>query len=95
MEQNEAAAFELARNLMRAKDIHEVMTLQSDYAKAQMSVIQTQAKERGSLVQPFAQVAVKSSHKGQRGARMVGAFFDSNGLISIERVANRFGMSKV
>jgi uncharacterized protein (DUF2384 family) len=31
----------------------------------------------------------------RRGGRLAGAFFDLNGLISIDRVAVRFGMSKM
>lgn len=32
---------------------------------------------------------------GQRGGRLASAFFDRNGLVSIDRVAERFGMSKM
>ncbi len=50
-EQNMNAAFELAHKLVRAKDAQEAMTLQSDYVKAQLAALQTQAKELGALVQ--------------------------------------------
>ena len=48
------SAFDLARKLVRAKDLQEILALQSDYAKSQMTVIQEQAKELGSLMQTSA-----------------------------------------
>ena len=56
-ESNVRSAFDLAQKLVRAKDLQEVLTLQSDYAKSQMSTIQEQAKELGSLVQGAVQSA--------------------------------------
>jgi phasin len=50
-ESNINAAFELARNLVRAKDVHEVLALQSEYLKSQIAAVQAQAKEFGSLIQ--------------------------------------------
>src|SRR5579871_3468110 len=50
-EQNVNAAFELAHKLVRAKDPQEAFALQSEYVKAQLAALQTQAKELGSLVQ--------------------------------------------
>lgn len=60
-EHNVRSAFDLAQKLVRAKDLQEVLTLQSDYAKAQMATIQDQAKELGSIVQTAAQGAVQSA----------------------------------
>ncbi len=46
-EKNVTAAFDLAEKLVHAKDIQEVMSLQSEYLKAQMSAIQEQTRELG------------------------------------------------
>ncbi|MBV9558519.1 MAG: phasin [Pseudolabrys sp.] len=46
-ERNISASFELAQKLVRAKDVQEVMKLQSDYVKAQMAALQEQAKDLG------------------------------------------------
>ncbi len=54
-ENNVRSAFDLARKLVRAKDLQEVLALQSDYAKSQMTTIQEQARELGSLMQSTAQ----------------------------------------
>jgi len=44
-QQNIANSFELAQQLMRAKDVQEVLKLQTDYVKRQMQVLTEQAKE--------------------------------------------------
>jgi phasin len=46
-EQNIASSFELAQQLVRAKDVQEVVKLQSEYLKRQMQVFAEQAKELG------------------------------------------------
>ena len=46
-EQNMAATFEFAENLMQAKDATEVMRLQSDYLGRQMQALSTQVQELG------------------------------------------------
>jgi phasin len=46
-EQNVASSFEFAQQLVRAKDIQDVMKLQADYIKQQMQVFSEQAKELG------------------------------------------------
>jgi uncharacterized protein (DUF2384 family) len=38
--------------------------------------------------------AVKKSSAGLRGGALVGAFIDESGFVSVEQVAERFGMSK-
>jgi hypothetical protein len=43
-ENNVNAAFDLAQKLVRAKDVNEVLALQSEFAKSQMAAMQTQAK---------------------------------------------------
>jgi phasin len=50
-EANVKAAFDHAQKLVHAKDLQEVMHLQSEYLKAQMATLQEQAKEIGSTVQ--------------------------------------------
>ena len=46
-EQNMAKSFELAQQLVRAKDVQEVMRLQTDFIRSQMQVLTEQAKELG------------------------------------------------
>src|SRR5882757_11511728 len=46
-EQNIASSFELAQQLLRAKDMQDVLKLQSDYIKRQMQVLADQAKVLG------------------------------------------------
>ena len=46
-EKNVSAAFDLAEKLVHAKDIQEVMAIQSEYLKAQMAAIQDQTRELG------------------------------------------------
>jgi phasin len=46
-ERNIASSFDFAQSLLRAKDVQEVMKLQSDYVKQQMSVLSEQAKDLG------------------------------------------------
>ena len=50
-ESNVNAAFDLAEKLVHAKDIQEVMALQTEFLKAQMANIQAQAKELGETMQ--------------------------------------------
>lgn len=49
-EANVTAAFELAEKMVKAKDVQEVLALQSEFAKAQMENFQQQAKELGQSV---------------------------------------------
>ena len=46
-QQNIASSFELAQQLVRAKDVQEVLRLQSDYITKQMQVLSEQAREPG------------------------------------------------
>lgn len=66
-EQNVRTAFDLAQKLVRAKDLQEVFTLQSDYARSQLTTIQDQAKELGSIVQSAAQGAATAARTGGHG----------------------------
>ncbi len=63
-ELNLRSAFDHAQKLVRAKDLQEVLSLQTEYTRSQFSAIQEQAKELGSIVQTSVQgatQAVKSS----------------------------------
>jgi hypothetical protein len=46
-QQNIASSFELAQQLVRAKDVEEVLRLQSDYVRKQMQVLTEQARVLG------------------------------------------------
>jgi phasin len=50
-EQNVNAAFDLAHKLVKAKDPQEALALQSEYMKAQLAALQTQAKELSAIIQ--------------------------------------------
>jgi phasin len=58
-ENNVNAAFDLAQKLVRAKDLQEVIALQTEFAKSQVASIQAQAKEFGAIVQNAASSATK------------------------------------
>ena len=61
-ESNVKSAFELAQKMVRAKDLQEISRLQADYARTQLTTMQEQAKELGSIMQGAAQGAVHSAH---------------------------------
>lgn len=67
-EANVRSAFDLAQKLVRAKDLQEVLALQSDYARTQVSTIQEQAKELGSIMQSTAQGVVQSASASVKSA---------------------------
>jgi phasin len=46
-EQNVAKSFELAQQLVRAKDVQEVLRLQADFIRTQMQALSEQARELG------------------------------------------------
>jgi phasin len=46
-EQNIASSFEFAQKLVRAKDVKEMLELQSSYVKTQMQALAEQARELG------------------------------------------------
>jgi len=58
--QNIASSFEHAQKLVRAKDVHEVLELQSSYIKAQMQALSEQAKELGQSASKLATDPLKS-----------------------------------
>jgi phasin len=48
-ETNVKAAFDLAQKLVHAKDVQEILALQSEYVRVQMAAIQEQARELGAV----------------------------------------------
>lgn len=58
-EQNIANSFEFAQKLVRAKDIQEVMALQTEFVKKQMQALSEQAKELGTTATKAAMDAAK------------------------------------
>ena len=62
-EANIAAAFDLAQKLVRAKDLQEAMSIQAEFARAQMANLQEQAKEIGGMVQKAAASAAETVKK--------------------------------
>jgi len=63
VERNIAASFELAQQLVRAKDIQEVLRLQADYVRTQMQALTEQAKELGESGSRAAKGATKGATK--------------------------------
>jgi phasin len=57
VEQNIASSFELAQQMVRAKDVQEVLRLQGDYIKRQMQVLSEQARELGAATSQAAKDA--------------------------------------
>lgn len=53
-EANVKAAFDLAQKLVQAKDPQEVLSLQAEFVKSQLSAIQDQTKELGAAIQKAA-----------------------------------------
>ena len=57
--QNIASSFQLAQQLVRARDVQEVMRLQADYVQRQLQVLQEQARELGASTSEAAREATK------------------------------------
>jgi phasin len=60
-ERNVASSFEFAQKLVRAKDVQELMELQSSFIKTQMQVLAEQAKELGEGAAKVAADTAKSA----------------------------------
>ena len=67
-ENNVNAAFDLAQKLVRAKDVSEVLALQSEFAKSQMAAMQTQVKELGAVAQNAIASATRKNSRHFRWA---------------------------
>ena len=59
-ERNIASSFELAQQLVRARDVNEMVKLQSDYITAQIKTLTEQAKELGESTTKLARDAAKA-----------------------------------
>ena len=58
-QRNIMASFEFAQKLVRAKDMQEMMKLQTDYIQSQMRVLNDQAKELGQSASKVAMDSAK------------------------------------
>jgi phasin len=58
-ERNIASSFEFAQNVLRAKNVEDMLKLQADYIKAQMEALTKQAKELGEQTGKMAKDAAK------------------------------------
>ena len=56
---NVNAAFELAQKLVSARDIQQVLAIQTEFAKTQLAAIQKQAQELAAMVQTAASTVTK------------------------------------
>jgi phasin len=61
-EQNVDASFDLAQQLVRAKDVQEMVKLQLDYINRQMQALTEQARELGESAGKAARDAAKPKH---------------------------------
>ncbi|MGP0091151.1 MAG: phasin family protein [Xanthobacteraceae bacterium] len=59
-EQNVASSFDFANRLVNARDLPEIIHVQSEYVKAQMQVLAEQARELGETASQTARNATKS-----------------------------------
>jgi phasin len=59
-EANITAAFDHAQKLVRAKDMSEVMAIQTEFVKSQMAALQSQMKDLGENIQKAATSATKT-----------------------------------
>jgi phasin len=60
-EQNLATSFDFMHNLVRAKDVQEVLRLQSEFIRAQMETLSAQARELGESA---SKAAMETTRKG-------------------------------
>jgi phasin len=59
--QNMATSFDFVQKLLRAKDVQEVLRLQSEFIRAQMEALSGQARELGESV---SKAAMETTRKG-------------------------------
>ena len=60
-EQNIAAAFDFAERLVHAKDVQDVVHLQTEFLKSQFAAMQSQMSEFGSVVQTNARKVAENA----------------------------------
>jgi phasin len=72
-EQNLSAAFDHAQRLVRARDVHEAVQLQSEFVRSQFAALQAQMKEFGSIAQSAMSQGVRDAQdvadQASQGAR--------------------------
>jgi phasin len=61
-EENVSNAFAFAQKIVRAKDMNDLMQLQSEFVKSQMQVLSEQAKDLGQTASKHAMDAAKPPH---------------------------------
>jgi phasin len=61
-ERNITSSFDLAQKLVRAKDVQEMLALQTAYIQSQMQVLAEQAKELGQTTGKMATDPLKSQY---------------------------------
>jgi len=63
-ERNVVSAFEFAQKLLQAKDIQELVRIQTEFVQSQMRVLAEQVKDLGDTVSKTAIDSMKASKKG-------------------------------
>lgn len=67
-EQNISATFDHAQRLVRAKDIQEAISIQTEFAKTQFAAMQTQMRELGEMAQSAARTATEHATNAAKDA---------------------------
>jgi len=62
-ERNVLSAFEFAEKIVQAKDVQELLRMQTEFVQSQMQVLAGQAKDLGETVSKAAMGSVKTSKK--------------------------------
>jgi phasin len=63
-ERNVLSAFEFAQKIVQAKDIQEMVRMQTEFVQSQMQVLSEQVKDLGETATKSAMESVKNSGKG-------------------------------
>ncbi|MFY9625804.1 MAG: phasin family protein [Rhodoplanes sp.] len=63
-ERNVLSAFEFAQKIVQAKDIQELVRMQTEFVQSQMQVLSEQVKELGETATKTAMESVKTPNKG-------------------------------
>jgi len=62
-ERNVLSAFEFAEKIVQAKDVQELLRMQTEFVQSQMQVLTGQAKDLGETVSKAAMGSIKTSKK--------------------------------
>ena len=63
-ERNVLSAFEFAQKIVQAKDVQELLRMQTEFVQSQMQVLPAQVKDLGETVGKAAMGGAKASKKG-------------------------------